>query len=196
MKGTPRQLKQTADHLRSLGERPPTPEARQEIEGYLSSKWEGLQAVAAQVLGAWGGPQSVRALRGLLLHTYEKKYAWAIRGVAVRTLAECVDERDAEWVLDLYFSIKGVLPKHELLPLVTALPVSAVRQRLQREACSADRDNRQAAMKAIATMRFPDKVDLLKRMAGDPDSEIRSAVEYWLEHLTRENTDRQAKRPR
>jgi HEAT repeat protein len=194
MKGNPQELKLIADHLRSLGECPPTPELRKEVEGYLFNKWEGLQSVAAQVLGAWGGPESARALQGLLLRTYEREAAWSIRGVAVWALAESVDERDVEWVLDLFFSIKGVVPKHELVPLVAALPVPAARQRVEGEARSADRDNRQAAMAAITRMPFPDKVELLERMAGDPDSDIRRVVKIWLDHLAQDNTDWQSTR--
>ena len=190
-KGNPQKLTHMAEYLRSLGERPPTPELRLEVEGYLSNKWEGIQAVAAQVLGAWGGPESVHVLREFLSRTYNKKYSWSIRGVTVDALAKSVDERDVEWVLDLYFGIEDTIAKHELLPLVSALPVSKVHQRIQQEALGADRDNRQASMKVITRMPFPDKIDLLKQMAGDPDAQIQSVVHNWTERLTHDEPDQE-----
>jgi hypothetical protein len=49
-------LHEIAGHLRALGDSPPTSAARREVEGYLDNRWQGLQAVAAQVLADWGGP--------------------------------------------------------------------------------------------------------------------------------------------
>src|SRR5262249_23113548 len=70
--------KHAGEYLRSLGQRPPTPEARAEVESYLTSKWQGLQAIAAEVLGTWGGRESARLLRELLVRSYQEKRWWAI----------------------------------------------------------------------------------------------------------------------
>lgn len=41
------------------------------------------------------------------------------------------------------------------------------------ESLSTDRDNRQAAMKAIGNMAFADRVNLLRRFVDDADADIR-----------------------
>ncbi len=84
-------------------------------------------------------------------------------------------------MLDLYFvRAQGVLAKHELLPLVAALPVPSVRDRLLVESHDGDRDNRQAAMKAIGRMPFPDRQQLIEGFVEDPDPEIRWGAEMLL----------------
>jgi HEAT repeat protein len=181
-------------HLRALGSGPPSPAAWAEVEGYLHSKWQGLQAVAAQVLAGWGDHAAVAPLRALLLRSYQQEHWWTIRHVAALALRACVDERDAGWLLDHYFGLRGVLAKHELLWLVAALPVAAARCRLLAEARSRDRDKRQAAMKAIVSMPFPDKHEILERMADDPDPEIRSTVRTWLDYLAAERLRAERKR--
>jgi hypothetical protein len=60
----------------------------------LDHKWEGVQTVAARVLGEWGGPKSVAGLRAWLSRLHERPYAWAARGVAAKALAMCVSETD------------------------------------------------------------------------------------------------------
>lgn len=86
--------------------------------------------------------------------------------MAAKALSECVDESDVDWILDLYFSVSSVLAKHELLhPLVVNLSSEKARKRLLLECKSMDRDNRQAALKAIANMRdgFPDREAILEQ---------------------------------
>ena len=51
-----------AKSLRELRSATPTPAARDEVTLALGSKFEGIQAVAAEVLGAWGDPDSIKAL--------------------------------------------------------------------------------------------------------------------------------------
>jgi HEAT repeat protein len=184
-KGNAEYLRHVVGHLRQLGQQPPSPEARREVEQHLVSQWQGVQSVAAQVLAGWGGRASVEALRGLLLRSYGQPHWWMIRGVAASALGRCVDASDADWVLDHYFGLRGVLAKHEMRPLVWSLPISAARARLEAECRSDERDNREAAMKAITFMPFPDKRELLRRLADDSDPAIRSAVRIWLDHLAR-----------
>jgi hypothetical protein len=118
------------------------------------------------------------------MRSYAKEHWWAIRGVAVNALARCVTAEDAPWVLDLYFQAKGPLKKHELLPVVSSLPVASAGKRLERELRSADTDNRQAAMKAVVRMPFPNKLQLLEQLADDPNPDIRGAVRSWLSRFS------------
>jgi HEAT repeat protein len=142
----------------------------------LSSKWEGVQAVAAQVLGSWGDRECVERLREFLEGCFDRRYGWAIRGVVVRSLRRVVTAEDVGWVLDLYFSLPGWLPKHELLWLVTALPPRAARDRLVAALRDSRWDNRHAAVKAIGNMDYPDRRELLLQLRGDPEEEVRRSV--------------------
>lgn len=153
------------------------------VDAALASKWEGLQSVALQVLGEWGDDESRARIRGYIEQVQDRRYGWAVRGVAVRALAGCVKDDDATWVLDRYFRISGVLAKHELLPLVIALPEGTARERLIVERSATDRDNRQAAMKAIGNAGFRDAADLVRRFLEDEDAEIRRGASILLDRL-------------
>jgi HEAT repeat protein len=148
-------LETEAASLRQLKNRKPTPERRRQLVQALNSKFEGLQSVALQVLGAWGDPDSAATLRKFLEEAFARPYGWSIRKVAVNALSSAVGEADAEWVLDLYFELPDVLTKHETLPLVLALPPDAARKRLVRELKSPNWMNRQAAVKAIGNIPYP-----------------------------------------
>ena len=172
-------LKQITNRLKELGSKPETPEARKEVMESLESKWEGIQAVAAKVLAIWGGRESVDALRAWLIQCHQRKYGWAVRRVAVKALSQCVDESDVDWILEMYFSVSGVHAKHELLyPLIVNLSSEATYKRLILESKSKDRDNRQAAMKAIANMRngFHNRETVLAQFTRDPDPQIRDGA--------------------
>ena len=136
---------------RSRRERP-SADRRAEVEALLEHKWEGVQTVAGRVLGTWGGPESVVALRRWLLRLYERPYGWAARGVAAKSLARCVTEADEAWVLDLYFELPTLMLRHEVLPIVAALPREQTVERLQRDTRHADPAHRDAARKALTWM--------------------------------------------
>jgi hypothetical protein len=135
--------------LRALGLQEPTTERRAEVEVLLGHKWEGVQTVAARMLGEWGGIESVVVLRRWLLRLYEPEYAWAARGVAAEVLAMCVTESDIAWVLELYFRLEEPLLQYELLPLLTGLRTEETVRRLQTEAQRGDRAHRDAAGRAL-----------------------------------------------
>jgi hypothetical protein len=113
----------------------------------LEHKWEGVQTVAARVLGEWGGAESVAALREWLSRLQGRPYAWAARGVAAKTLAMCVTENDIRWVLDLYFALPTPDLQYELLPTVTALPADRTVRSLRAAVNQPDR--REAAIRAL-----------------------------------------------
>ena len=162
------ELQQRVARIRALGGQSPTAERRAEIAQALEDKFEGVQSVALRVLGHWGDSESVDMLRSFLLAAFERKHGWAIRGVAVQELIPLVRGEDAGWVLDLYFGLPDALRKHELVRLVVALPVAASRHRLVAELRNPDPTNRQAAVKAIGNMPFPDRRQLLWPMREDP----------------------------
>lgn len=116
-------------------------------------------------------------LRRFLAAAYDRPFGWAVRGVAARALTRLVGAADVDWVLDLYFGVEDALEKHELVPVVLALPPEAARARLVAELSSPDPLNRQAAVKAIGNMAFPDRCELLSVLRDDPDSFVsRSAT--------------------
>lgn len=163
------ELQRHTSEIRALAEEPPTPERRAAAAAALRSKWEGVQAAALDALGGWGGRESADALRAFLTAAMERDSGWAIRRVAVRNLIALVGTEDVDWVLELYFGAPGALVKHELVPLVIALPPAAARARLVAELGSPERLNRQGAVKAIANMSFPDRRQLLWPLREDPD---------------------------
>jgi HEAT repeat protein len=169
-------LRAVTERLRSLGAKRPTPESRAEAVAALSSKWEGVQAVAAEVLAGWGDRECVGHLRQFLTRCFEREHGWAIRGVVARALRPVVTAEDVGWVLDLYFGLQGWLPKHELLWLVTALPPAAARERLVAALGDPRWDNRHAAVKAIGNMEYPDRRQLIRRLHADPDDDVRRSV--------------------
>jgi HEAT repeat protein len=179
-------LHRSSARLRELGSVKPTPAAWEEVRGAMNSKWEGLQSIACRTLAAWGGREAVEELRSFISDAWRREAGWGIRSVAIESLAQCIEACDTDWVLDHYFAISGWLSKHELLPLVCALPISVARSRLLAETHSTDRDNRQAAMKAFANMGYPEEEQraVLARLSEDPDEEIRRGAEALAIGLT------------
>lgn len=171
-------LRAISENLRALTGRRPTPAQRAEVIAALSSKWEGVQATAAQVLASWGGRDSVEQLREFLTGCFSREAGWAIRGVVVRALRPIVTEEDVGWVLDLYFSLEGWLPKHELLWLVMGLPPAAARDRLVAALRDPRWDNRHAAVKAIGNMNYPDRHQLIRPLHTDPDKDVRATARF------------------
>ena len=169
-------LKAYAVHLRSLGELSPSPERRAEVAEALHHKWDGIQSVAAQVLGQWGGRESLAVIRAWLTDSFTRRYGWSVRGVAVTQLVRLVEPRDADWVLELYFGRESSLAKHELLPLVLALQPAAARAGLVSRLRDANWVNRQAAVKAIGNMAFPDRRQLLTPLIDDPHREVQRSA--------------------
>lgn len=169
-------LREITARLRQLGAKRPTPKARAEVVAALASKWEGVQAVAAEALGQWGDRECVELLRQFLVSCFDHKAGWTIRGVVIRALCPVITEEDVNWVLDLYFSLQGLLAKHELLGLVTALPSQSARERLVAALRDSRWDNRQAAVKAIGNMDYPDRRQLLQQLRNDPNDDVRRSV--------------------
>jgi hypothetical protein len=124
--------RQSADITR-LANLAPSPRRRAVVAAALDSKWEGIQSAGLKVLGAWGGRGSIGRLKSFLQDAFQREAGWSIRGVAIRNLAPLLDGSDAEWVLQLYFSLPTLTAKHEILPLVLQLPAAAARRRLVAE---------------------------------------------------------------
>jgi len=170
------ELQRQAAEVRSLGEAPPSPERWTVLHAALQSKFEGTQSVALRVLGRWGGPDAVAALREFLIEAYNRPSSWAVRGVAAEELAKVVSTDDVARILDLYFRLDDVLEKHELVRLVIALPPDAARARLVAELRSGDPLNRQAAVKAIGNMPYHDRRALLWPLREDPHDFVRKSA--------------------
>ena len=169
-------LRELTARLRTLASRRPTAEASAEVETALQSKWEGVQAVAVEVLAAWGGRECVEQLRQFLTRCFERPHGWGIRKVVVRELQRIVTVEDVNWVMDLYLALPDQLSKHELLWLVLALPADTARERLVAALHDLRWDNRQAAVKAIGNMNIPDRWQLLDALRDDPDGDVRASV--------------------
>lgn len=176
-------LRELTTRLRALGGKRPTVESRAEVATALRSKWEGVQAVAVEVLAAWGDRECVEQLRQFLTSCFERPHGWGIRHAVVRQLQPIITREDVDWILDLYFRLPGLLSKHELLWLVVALPVAAARGRLLDGLHDPQWDNRHAAVKAIGNMEYLDRWQLLNELRNDPDGNVRASVDALAPRL-------------
>lgn len=167
--------------VRECAEAPRSERCRGLVEEALTSKWEGVQSVALQVLGGWGDAQSRALLRSAIEQLDGREAGFSIRGVAVRAVAACITGDDAGWALDRLFALDGGLAKHTFLPVILALPVDSTQARLLAEAFSPNRDDRQAAMKAIGNVDFPSREDVLSRFLQDEDDQIRQGARLLLD---------------
>ena len=59
-----RELKEQVSRLRKIAELPVTQERRAEVLKALKSKFEGVQAVALDVLGFWAGRDNLEVIKG------------------------------------------------------------------------------------------------------------------------------------
>ena len=169
-------LEEQTAYVRSLGQQVATTERRAEVMAALANKWEGVQSVALDALGRWGGSDSLTALRRFLEEAFGRDAGWSIRRVAIRNLIPMVTAEDTDWVLGMYFKRPTALEKHELLELVLALPPESARARLVAELASPDPINRQAAVKAIGNMPYADRVLLIRPLGDDSDQRVRSSA--------------------
>jgi hypothetical protein len=165
--------------LRALGAEQPTRERRAILRAALLHKREGVQSVAAQVIGAWGGRESVEDLRVWLERLIERHDPYiGPRTVAIRELARCIAADDSDWALDLYFGQKGVVATHEYLPLASATDPATARPRIERELRSLNAVKRHAALKLTSRMKLPDSASLARPLINDPDD--------WTRRLARD----------
>jgi HEAT repeat protein len=166
--------------LNALAQQRPRPDRLGEVRDALEDKFEGVQGAAVKVLGAWGDADSLKLLREFLTKAFDRPLGWSIRGAAIKALAPHIDKGDADWVLDIYFGLAEVVTKHEVLPLVLALPPGAARERLVTALRDAASGNRQAAVKAIGNMSYPDRLQLISLLRDDQDKFVRDSVQALI----------------
>lgn len=147
-------MREQCKRLEVLSRARERPEMRREVEEALRSKWEGVRASAAKVLGTWGGRRSVEALRKALEDCRDKHAGWALRGVLVRALCKCADPDDAPWMIDFYFDAAFHSMKRasqwEFWPFVRAAPKPLLRKRIELELRSPSTSRKEAAERARA----------------------------------------------
>jgi hypothetical protein len=169
-------FREAVTHLRRLATEKPSAERRAEVQRALDSRFEGVQAVGAEVLGAWADQESVVMLQEWLDRLLGRPRSMGARGVAVRELAHCAGLVDADWVLDRYFGARDHLLQHELLPLASTLPPPSIRSRVQAAAKDNHPRMRLAALKLILTAPFQDRATLVAGFLADPDKLIRKVA--------------------
>jgi HEAT repeat protein len=173
-------LQQRAADLNELAVLRPNPERRALVRAALDDKFEGIQSAALKVLGAWGDTESCALLRDFLVTAFDRPYGWSIRGVAIKALVPHIRGDDKRWLLDFYFDVESRLAKHEVLPLVLALPPGAARDRLVNALGDDDPVNRQAAIKAIGNMPYDDRRELIAALKDDPDEPVRNSARLLM----------------
>lgn len=170
-------LQKRVTALNALAQRRPRPDRLGEVRDALEDKFEGVQTAAVKVLGAWGDADSCKLLRAFITKAFDRPHGWSVRGVAIKALAPHIDKGDVDWVLDIYFGLTEVVTKHEVLPLVLALPADAARKRLVTALRDPAAANRQAAVKAIANLSYQDRLQLISPLRDDQDKFVRESVQ-------------------
>ena len=175
-------LKQICDRIRYLGSQEETPDARAEVEAAFALKWEGAQAVAARVLGHWGGRRSVELIKEWLLNYYHRqRRGGSIEKVAVDALLECFDIQDNSWILDIYFDEPR---KNYFHSMISALHLDAATEaRIVAETEHPEPNHRYAALIAIWGTRFLDAYYLFDAFKNDPDQSVRLLAEFYSNHI-------------
>lgn len=141
-------------------------------------KWEGVQVVAARVLGKWGGRRSVELLRNWLIGYYDRKSRnMGVERVASEALLACYEAQDVAWILDLYFSKPKKLYSYSL-PLT--LPIELVQDRILAESKHPEVAHRRAALEAIIRKDFPNRCNVLKQLTSDPNKTLSGEARAWL----------------
>lgn len=112
---------------------------------------------AARVLASWGSRRSIDALRQWLVSSMGKEGATTIRAEAVKALCQCIEPRDATWVLDLYFEARINFVRRQLLPFITAVPRDQAEHRTRIERDSTSQTRREAAAVAERWLRAIEK---------------------------------------
>jgi HEAT repeat protein len=177
-------LDELRKEVERIGRGSGSPRARARLVEALSNKWQGVQVAAGQVLGRWGGRESVDALRTWWERSWEQKHWWAVRKAAVKALIQCpLEAEDAGWVLDAYFRVFGVA-QHEVRKLVAGLPPESAQPRLQLEARSAIENHRVAAAIALGLLRGAGCEASLRALLEDPSAAVRDAARIQLEQLS------------
>lgn len=169
-------LQERVAALKVLSLRRPRPDRLREVRDALNDKFEGVQGAALKVLGTWGDAPSLAVLKTFFAKAFETPQARAIRSAAIKALLPHVGGGDADFLLDLYSRLEGVSAKHEVFPLVLALPPDAARKRLIKMLRDADPANRQAAVKAIGNMAYADRRALIAPLENDPDDFVASSA--------------------
>jgi HEAT repeat protein len=173
-------LNELVTSLRALGTQKATPQRRAVVREALGHKSEGAQSVAAQVLGLWGGRESVADLREWLGQLDRHEPFIGPRGVALEALARCVGPEDVDWMLELYFGQDSVLATHEYLRLACAVDPTLARPRIVAELSHDSAIRRHAAVKLISWLRYTDTADLVRPLLADEDEFTRAAARAVL----------------
>ena len=134
-----------------------SPERSTFVLEMLGSKYEGLQAGAAKVLAAWGGPDEKALLKEFLLKVFQREHGWTIQGVVVKSLAPLITPDDTDWLLEATFSIQLISAHYVLLHLFPRLTPDRTRSFLVEKLSSQSKFDRWAAARAIMAIKYPDQ---------------------------------------
>jgi len=169
-------IKANSLKLKELQDRRRTPEQFSFVREMLDSKFEGLQAGAIKVLGAWGGSEEKALIREFLSGTFQRDSAWSIRGVAVSALYPLIEPNDASWILEICFSQTEIPERHAILRLFPQLTPDKTRSFLSEKLRSDYSIDRWAAARAIMAIKFPDQRQLLTPLLKDENRLVRETA--------------------
>lgn len=171
-------IKSNSLKLRALQGSGKTAEAEAFVHEMLTSKHEGLQSLALQVLGTWGHPEDKQRIIAALLDACrsERANSTAIRSVAALALKPLIVPDDTSWISYLCFSQDNMSDRHHLLPLFERLTPEATRSYIVAKLTSPKAIDRWTAARAIMHIRYPDEKELLEPLLTDPDWQVRGCA--------------------
>src|ERR1700689_1142728 len=132
MRAESTELQAHCERLKQLGTRRASEASRRELLEGLSSKWEGVQVVAARALVSWGDAESLDSVRRKLMEISGKPARWSAAGAIAHALSVHISEEDVDWVVNLCLRHASPRNRFVLFPLFRALPKPAALAALKR----------------------------------------------------------------
>jgi len=112
----------------------------------------------------------------------ERRFGWAIRGVAAAAIGRNVEPADAEWVLDRYFS-GDALVRWSWRSAFQRLPWSLVSGRVDTALESSDEDLRRAALILVNLCSPTNAREYFVALTQDPDERVRTMARFQLDRV-------------
>lgn len=179
-------LNRESSRIRAIAEGKPSSSARDELEAALRSKHHGVRIIAAQALGRWGGRRSVEALKAAFERDLGPRPHFSLRKQYLSALAQCYDEQDISWILDMHFAPEVKHPDSHYIrrELIGTMSHRHIRDRVLQEAKRPDPGRRMKAAHALVSTNdpFPGAEDVLNQMLQDPVEAIRKKARILRNH--------------
>lgn len=167
-----------------------TPERRREVEAALTCKWWGIRRKAIFVIGKWGGSANRKWLQERACRRFEfVGYSQTRQGerlefeeaeAARKALWPVLDQKDAGWLLDMWFS--SVPMSYLAFTVTDRLPLHSIQARVEHELRSSNYTRQRLALWLIFMRKsYPEREQIFKRYIHGKDPHLSQIVKSWFE---------------